>query len=151
MKHLILCLLISVFLFSCATAGKINGIQLGMTKDQVIAIMGEPTSKSAQGEAEYLNYALSETSEAAQWGWTTPYYVRIINGKVESYGRTGDFNSTKTPTVRIESDQTIKKDVNIEGSGDFYTELKKLQELKDSGVITEDEFKTLKKKLLEKY
>ena len=66
---------------------------------------------------------------------------------MESYGRAGDFDSTKTPTVRLESDQTIKHDVR--GGSDLYTELKKLKELKDSGVITENEFQAQKKKLLE--
>ena len=112
--------------------------------------MGPPTSTSAQGTREYLNYALSETDDHAFAGITTPYYVRLINSKVESYGRAGDFDSTKTPTVRLETDEKIKQDVNVKGSGDLYTDLKKLKELKDSGVITETEFQAQKKKLLEK-
>jgi hypothetical protein len=80
-----------------------------------------------------------------------PYYVRLVNGKVESFGRTGDFDSTKTPTVRLESDQTVRQNVGVKGSTDVYTELKKLKELKDSGIITDAEFESQKKKLLEKY
>ena len=148
MKYLIAALLTSALLAGCATANKISGVQLGMTKDEVVKVMGKPTSISAQGGSEYLNFALSETDHDAGRGWTKPYYVRLINGKVESYGRTGDFDSTKTPTVRLESDQTIRQDSR--GSNDLYTELKKLKELKDSGVITEDEFQAQKKKLLER-
>lgn len=148
MKYLIAALFTSVLLAGCATANKISGVQLGMTKDEVVKVMGKPTSVSAQGGSEYLNFALSETDDDAFRGWTKPYYVRLINGKVESYGRTGDFDSTKTPTVRLESDQTIRQDSR--GSNDLYTELKKLKELKDSGVITEDEFQVQKKKLLER-
>ena len=81
-------------------------------------------------------------------GWTKPYYVRLINGKVESYGRTGDFDSTKTPTVRLESDQTVKQNIEVKGSGDLYTELKKLKELKDSGVITDAEFESQEKEVV---
>lgn len=148
MKYLIAALFTSVLLAGCATANKISGVQLGMTKDEVVKVMGKPTSVSAQGGSEYLNFALSETDDDAFRGWTKPYYVRLINGKVESYGRTGDFDSTKTPTVRLESDQTIRQDSR--GSNDLYTELKKLKELKDSGVITEDEFQGQKKRLLER-
>jgi len=148
MKYLIAALFTLVLLAGCATANKISGVQLGMTKDEVVKVMGKPTSTSAQGGSEYLNFALSETDDDAFRGWTKPYYVRLINGKVESYGRTGDFDSTKTPTVRLESDQTIRQDSR--GSNDLYTELKKLKELKDSGVITEDEFQAQKKKLLER-
>jgi len=151
MKYLIATLTTILFLSCSATSNKISGVQLGMTKDDVIRVMGKPTSVSAQGGKEYLNYALSETDYDAAYGRTTPYYVRLINGKVESYGRTGDFDSTKTPTVRLESDQSIKQDVQVKGSGDLYTELKKLKELKDSGVITEEEFQAQKKKLLEKH
>jgi outer membrane protein assembly factor BamE (lipoprotein component of BamABCDE complex) len=150
MKYLIAALSIVIVLGGCASANKISGVQLGMTKDEVIKVMGPPTSVSAQGGREYLNYALSETDDDAFRGWTRPYYVRLINGKVESYGRSGDFDSTKTPTVRVESDQTIKQNVQVSGSGDLYTELKKLKELKDSGIITEEDFQNQKKKLLER-
>ena len=147
MKHLTVAFFVAFLLAGCATAGKISTVQLGMTKDDVIKVMGKPTSVSAQGGSEYLNYALSETDDDAFRGWTKPYYVRLINGKVESYGRTGDFDSTKTPTVRLESDQTIRQSGGK--SSDLFTELTKLKELKDTGIITEAEFQSQKKKLLE--
>ena len=110
-------LLTTFLLAACATANKISGVQLGMTKDEVFRVMGNPISVSAQAGLEYLNYVLSEPHDDAFRGWTTayyvrpvkttPYYVRLVKGKVESYGRTGDFDSTKTPTVRLESDHTI--------------------------------------------
>jgi hypothetical protein len=146
MKYLVVAMFTSVFLVGCASAYKISSVQLGMTKDEVITVMGKPTSISAQGGSEYLNFNLSETDDDAYHGKTTPYYVRLINGKAESYGRSGDFDSKKT-TVRLESDQAIRQDSR--GSHDLYTELKKLKELKDSDVITEDEFQVQKKKLLE--
>jgi len=142
---------IAISLVSCATAHKISLVGIGMTKQEVIEVMGTPVSTSAQGNVEYLNYALSETKDDAFRKWTRPYYVRLINGRVESFGRTGDFDSTKTPTVRIETDEKIKKDINVKDSGDLYTELKKLKDLKDSGIITDQEFELRKKKLLEKY
>ena len=147
MKHLTVAFFVAILLAGCATAGKISTVQLGMTKDDVIKVMGKPTSVSAQGGSEYLNYALSETDHDAYSGWTKPYYVRLINGKVESYGRTGDFDSTKTPTVRLESDQTIRQSGGK--SSDLFTELTKLKELKDTGIITEAEFQSQKKKFLE--
>jgi hypothetical protein len=149
MKKLFAVLAVVALMFGCASANKISAVQIGMTKSEVIKVMGAPHSVSAQGGSEYLNYALSETDDDAFMGWTKPYYVRLINGKVESYGRTGDFDSTKPQTIRIEGDQTIKH-VQSGGNEDLYTQLKKLKELKDSGVITEDEFQTQKKKLLEK-
>lgn len=143
-------LLIAVIaLTGCATASKISSVKVGMTKDEVIQVMGKPTSTSAQGEGwEYLNFALSETSTAAYYGLTTPYYVRLVNGKVESFGRVGDFNSTQRPTVRIETDSTVKSEIKTSGQKDLYTEFQKLKALKDEGVLTEEEFIKAKQKLL---
>lgn len=151
MRNLLLFIGMSFCISACATAGKINSVRLGMTKGEVIRAMGRPASISAQGQSEYLNYALAETSDQAFLGVAIPYYVRLIEGKVESYGRAGDFDSTKVQTVRIESEQTVKQDVTVKDSGDIYAELKKLKELKDAGIITEDEFQTQKKKFLDRH
>ena len=78
-----------------------NSVSIGMTKQEVISVLGPPTSISAKEGAEYLNYRFFETGLAAYHGITSPYFVRIINGKVESYGRLGDFDSTKDPTLNI--------------------------------------------------
>jgi hypothetical protein len=92
---------IVVCLTACATANKMNKLSLGMTKAEVINSLGNPNSTSAQGGAEYLMYELSPTDDMAFYGITRPYFVRIINGKVESYGNMGDFDSTKDPTINI--------------------------------------------------
>jgi hypothetical protein len=139
-------LFLSLVITACATSGKINGVQLGMTKSDVIKVMGDPVSISAKDGTEYLNYKLSETDDDAFRGWTSPYYVRLINGKVDSYGRTGDFDSTQKNTIRIETDENIK----VQGSGDLYTELRKLKELRDEGILTEEEYQTQKKRALSK-
>lgn len=137
---------IALTLFGCATAHKINNVQLGMTKQEVITAIGKPTSISAKNGTEYLNYRFSETGDHAFYGVTTPYFVRLVNGKVDSYGRTGDFDSTQKPTVRVETDENIK----VQKERDLYTELKKLKELRDDGILTEDEYQAQKKKTLSK-
>ena len=146
MRNLTLAIAAYVILAGCVTpAHRISKIHIGMTKEEVIALMGRPESTSAQASTEYLNYSLQEIHGIV------PYYVRVLDGRVESYGRTGDFDSTKPPTVRIETDERIKADVGLQDSRDLYTELKKLKELKDSGIITEEEFIARKKKILDKY
>ena len=101
-NKLLATILLSLILSACATSGKINRISLGMTKAEVIGLMGAPVSTSATDGTEYMNYRLSETSDEAFEGRTTPYFVRIVNGRVDSYGRTGDFDSTQPDTIRIE-------------------------------------------------
>lgn len=99
-----ICLVVLSACASVPTAQKLNGIQLGMSKAEVIERLGQPVSISAQNKTEFLNYKLTETETDAKYEWVKPYYVRLIDGKVESYGRVGDFNSTQTPTVKIQQE-----------------------------------------------
>jgi hypothetical protein len=107
-NKLLLAVLLGSFLSGCATAYKMNNISLGMTKPEVIKKLGRPASTSAQSGVEYMNYKLSETGDDEFLGTYTPYFVRIVDGKVESYGRMGDFDSTKVP----ESKSTIDLNIN---------------------------------------
>jgi hypothetical protein len=94
---------------------KMNDICIGMSRTEVVEIMGEPSSVSAQGNLTYLNYRLHEKNHPSGQE-QTPYFVRIINSKVQAYGKSGDFDSTKPPELPvIRKEETIKilKDENI--------------------------------------
>lgn len=106
----ILFLLLCLGLMGCASAYRINRISLGMPKEEVIKELGQPVSVSAKAGTEYLNYRFAETSDDDFLGNYTPYFVRIVNGKVESYGRLGDFDSTKIPEQKSIIDLNINKD-----------------------------------------
>ncbi|MBK7689106.1 MAG: SHOCT domain-containing protein [Elusimicrobia bacterium] len=120
-------------------------VQIGMTKGEVISVMGRPASISAKDGTEYLNYSLSETSDQAFYGITRAYFVRLINGIVDSYGRLGDFDSTQKPTVKIETDENIKSTSETPKKIDLYTELQKLKQLKEEGLITPQEYERKKR------
>ena len=78
------------FLFGCAGAHsfqKMNHLKIDMTKQEVIEVLGAPDSTSATRKVEYLKYRIN-----AGLFSTAEYYVRLIDGKVESYGEQGDFN-----------------------------------------------------------
>lgn len=140
-------LLLLVFV-GCATAKKINTISPGMTKESVIRAMGEPNSVSGTGNTEYLHYKLSETSDAAFYGIYTSYYVQLVDGRVVSYGRLGDFDTTKDPTYNI---NTNNKSESGTDTDKMYQELVKLKQLLDEGIITQSEFDRKKKEIIEKY
>lgn len=79
-----------------------------MTKKEVIAAMGDPASTAAPGNGvEILRYDLSSTFTTvylANHGIASApqdYFVKLIDGKVDSYGMVGDFNSTKDPTINV--------------------------------------------------
>jgi hypothetical protein len=68
-------------------ASNMNQLKLGMTKEQVIVELGNPASTSARENTEYLKYQL-----CTDWIFTDRYYVRLTDGKVDAFGRVGDFN-----------------------------------------------------------
>ena len=89
----------------CAFAGcgvppsRTNQLSIGMTKQEAISVMGQPMSTAAPGNGvEILRYHLYDA-----WGTgiQMEYFVRIVNGKVDSYGKVGDFDSTKDPTLDV--------------------------------------------------
>lgn len=104
--------LLLVTIMGCTTTYNsrlINRISLGMPKQEVISIMGEPESVSATNGVEYLTYSLYPPPPYYTITEKNTYYVRIINGIVDSYGRIGDFDSTKDPGVRVKQDVTIER------------------------------------------
>jgi hypothetical protein len=87
----ILVTLALLFLASCATSAKrVADINAGMTKAEVVRILGTPDGSGLDGDKEYLNYRLMENI------WTdwvpTSYTVVLQNGQVVSYGRHGQTN-----------------------------------------------------------
>lgn len=125
MKRLVLMAMAVSFLsFGCAgTASKTNQLSLGMTKAQVIEVMGEPTSSHATDGVEYMVYRLTAgstagtnagcaalglitfgiayTKEECTGGQRIDYFAQFKEGKLISYGKVGDFNSTKNPTLDL--------------------------------------------------
>jgi hypothetical protein len=74
-------------LAGCATADRMNGLSIGMTREQVISVMGAPDTTGAQGNNEYLIYRLSDTKLESLVGFTEPYVVELKEGKVDAFGK----------------------------------------------------------------
>jgi hypothetical protein len=81
-----------------ATASRTDRLRLGMTKEQVLAVMGQPASTAADRDVEVLRYKLSATGHDAFHHRTEEYFVRLVGGKVERFGKAGDWESHKGPT-----------------------------------------------------
>ena len=116
-KKLFIISILSISLSSCAivvamdpSAKKLNELSIGMNKKDVINKMGTPDRTSAKDNIEYLIYRLAyEKDFSKSWifgifakSYKDDYFVKIVNEKVESYGRLGDFDSTKDPKVKLE-------------------------------------------------
>ena len=86
MKKFFMLVIAMQLLFGCAaSSGKMNNLRLGMTRTEVLQVMGSPSSSSEADSVLYLKYRLRD-------GLTTDdYYIKIVNGKVDAFGRFGEF------------------------------------------------------------
>ena len=85
-KKLIVLVLAAFLLVGCGSASKLNRVELGMSQEEVINVVGEPNSTSAAEDLVYLRYNL--WTEGFFW---EDYFVQIKDDRVEAYGRIGDF------------------------------------------------------------
>ena len=86
-SRLLLVLLAVLLIAGCAASAKrMNQLQLGMTEPEVIKAIGEPDSTSSKQDEVLLKYRLRSGGL-----WTTTYFVRLQNGKVDAFGQVGDF------------------------------------------------------------
>ena len=83
-------ILLTLCLIGCSTVARFNGVHLGMSRDEVIKIVGKPITISAKEGVECLNYQFIEYTG----GFYVPYNVCIQDAKVVSFGRQGDFGTT---------------------------------------------------------
>src|SRR5260221_1887235 len=95
-----LALLMLTLAFGCVTSKDLGKIQLGQTKAEVIAKLGPPHTVAAQRSEEFLTYWLDREN----MGGEAEYYIKLVDGKVESFGHKGGFGTTVFPKERIELD-----------------------------------------------
>lgn len=101
----ILVIVLITFISACGTAPstrKMNEISIGMTKSEVISVMGRPDSTAAKEGVEYMNYRLATSPLDFDGSDTSDYFVRFVNGKVDAFGHRGDFDTAGEPIKRIE-------------------------------------------------
>ncbi len=160
---LVCALLVGALLVGCETSAKLNSIRIGMTKDQVQSMLGTPDSTSAQANVEYMTYYL--TADAG-YGRDQPYMIRLVDGKVESFGRFAQlfdlYNRPVTsalpgqpnfPQLGMSSMVGAPVPVPVSPGGapvrtDLASQLQQLKALHDQGVLTDEEFQKAKQKLL---
>jgi SmpA / OmlA family len=78
-------LITTVLMAGGALSQGLSQIQIGMTKQEVVQVLGSPTSASARGGTEILKFNLF-----SGWGstaWYQDYYVQLVKGRVTSYGQ----------------------------------------------------------------
>jgi hypothetical protein len=154
---------VGALLVGCETSAKLNSIRIGMTKDQVQSMLGTPDSTSAQANVEYMTYYL--TADAG-YGRDQPYMIRLVDGKVESFGRFAQlFDLYNRPVTSALPEQPNFPQLGMSSMAgapvpvpanpgaasvrtDLASELQQLKALHDQGVLTDEEFQKAKQKLL---
>ena len=110
MHKLIIIALVGLCGCAAPMASKLNRVSVGMTKSEVIAVMGSPKSVSARDGVEYLNYRLATSFLDTNGSDTSDYFVRLVKGKVDAYGQKGDFETTQRLQERIQIEVINKKE-----------------------------------------
>ncbi|MEI8349801.1 MAG: hypothetical protein WCI77_06575 [Candidatus Omnitrophota bacterium] len=94
MKKLIYLLIMTVVVNGCvATTARTNKLSLGMSKEDAIRAMGNPTSVKAKDSEEVLEYILYPTWTPSIYDKSQQFWIILRDGKVVQYGNAGDFNS----------------------------------------------------------
>ncbi|MEY3275257.1 MAG: SmpA / OmlA family, partial [Verrucomicrobiota bacterium] len=70
-----------------ASSARLNRISPGMTREEVVSALGTPHAVTAQGGVEYLTYNLLNKGV----GDMKEYAVKVVAGRVESFGEKADF------------------------------------------------------------
>ena len=84
MRFLIM-FVIALSLFGCATGEKMSMLKEGMTKTEVVDILGDPDGFQRLGEYEALKY---NHRLVTGWAWDrADYSVIVKDGKVVEYGQ----------------------------------------------------------------
>ena len=82
MRKMIVLILALGLLAGCAPWLPVQNISTGMSKAEVLQQLGKPDDVAGSGHVEYLWY------NPVNRFWQR-YYVRLVDGKVESYGPLG--------------------------------------------------------------
>lgn len=132
-------------------SAKLNNINIGMTKDQVKSLMGTPDSTSAQANVEYMVYDLGSDPDNRD----RTYIVRLVDGNVESFGRSSQladlYNRPVTSAVpgQVGFPQPGAGPMNAAPAPvGVVGELRALKSLRGQGVLTDEEFREAKLKVL---
>lgn len=150
-------------LAGCQSSSIMESLEVGMSKDQVEAILGPPDGSRAQANVEYLSYYLGTDSISR----AKPYMIRLVNGKVESFGHLGQpvdlydrpftgelpaqpdsLQSEGGPAGALQANSAPVGTASSNPKIDLVAELIKLKELRDQGALTEEEFQKAKARLL---
>jgi hypothetical protein len=100
----ILITIAAVLLVGCTSTKSLNfsTISIGMNKEKVIALKGEPFRVAAMDGSEYFIYRGFDKEIFKPNGLSVyEAFIRFKDGKVDAYGRLDDFDNTRHKELLI--------------------------------------------------
>ena len=104
MKSQLIAIVAAVLMVGCASTKSLNfsTISIGMNKEKVIALKGEPFRIAAMDGLEYFIYRGFDKEIFKPHGLSVyEAFIRFKDGKVDAYGRLDDFDSTRHKELLI--------------------------------------------------
>ena len=108
MKHLLITTIAAVVLAGCTSTKSLNlsSVSVGMDKQKVITLHGEPFRVAAIDGLEYFVYRGFDKELFKPNGFMVyEAFIRFKDGKVDAYGRLDDFDSTKHKELLIKKSE----------------------------------------------
>lgn len=128
----------------CVSAtARLGRVQNGMSRNQVVELLGQPDSATLRGDVEYLTYYLTERPGSREQA----YMVRLVGTRVESVGRFvrfGEIGVAGRSRSRVGGIGVILSPAEFP---DVATQLRQLQALKNNGELSEEEFARAREEL----
>src|ERR1051325_8049476 len=98
MKKFVLLVVVSCVLCACTTGEKMSCVRPGMTRAQVVGLLGQPDGYRKAGNQEVLSW---NNRLSSGWSWDrADYNVIITDGQVTEYGQ-GQVRPKSNGTVVI--------------------------------------------------
>lgn len=123
MKKLIV--LFCLLIIGCtATAYKLNHLEIGMTKNEALSIMGKEgvsraaTIDSLGNKIEVWEYELYNTKHDAEIGYETTYWLRFSNDRLTQWGQPGDWRKKEAQKYILEQKIESKEQIELKTGQD---------------------------------
>lgn len=126
-----------------SSAKKMERVQDGMTKDQVLALLGTPDGGRSRGDVEYLTYYLKADANKGE----QPYMVRLVSGRVDTVGRFAQLSELEG-TGNGRPQAGMGAILSAQSFPDVATQLRQLAALKDRGELSDADFLKARQELL---
>jgi hypothetical protein len=133
-----------LLIVGCASpAANLNRVKNGMTRSEVIDLLGRPDGTRMRGNSEYLTYYLTLDRATGE----QPYVLRLVDGEVDQVGRFVQLNELEhigapNPSVGMGAILTTKS------FPDAATQIRHLAARRDRGELSAAEFEQNRQELL---